>query len=384
MARSNVLFMIHGIGEHADGWSDGPIGVLNEAAKQYGVFTGKDGPLRDQIEFVEIRYDDIFDGLLENFEALANEFDAVKSTALPDPVKKLKKVLGNLNGTSEKYLGDVVLYKGFALVQRAVLLQVMSQIANTVAEVGLEHEGTPVKYGVLAHSMGTTVAHDALHHLATTQWIEPEVLLQNVSASDSDLANGLIDKVHARVGTNPFSPENFRFDSIFMISNTSRLLHTTDKNPYQSAVRPVSSSNGEGVCGSFYNIDHKLDPVSKVKRFRVFDAWRSDNEGGMDIEVDHFYNRNVHGLEHYLLHPYVHGSILGHLAPDFSPGDWDDAWNRVYGDSFAQWGNEFDTAVIKNKLQRKLRSMMPSTIGQETMDKWVKIQQDLEALKALL
>jgi hypothetical protein len=104
----------------------------------------------------------------------------------------------------------------------------------------------------------------------------------------------------------------------------------------------------------------------------------------VDIEVDHFYQPNVHGLEHYLLHPYVHGSILGQLAPDFSSGDWDDAWSRVYGDRFSQWGPGLDTATLKNKVQRKLRSMMPTVLGQETIDKWVKIQQELEALKALL
>lgn len=384
MARPNVLFMIHGIGEQAAGWSTGPVAVLNEAAKQYGVFSGKDNPLQDQIECIEIRYDDIFDGLLDNFEALANEFDVVKSTGLPNPVKKLKKMMGDLDGLPEKYLGDIVLYKGFSLVQRAVLLQVLSQMTKAITEIGIEHNGTPIKYGVLAHSMGTAVAHDALHHLATTQWIEPDTLLQDVSAANSDLANGLIDKVRARVGSNPFSPGNFRFDSIFMVSNTSRLLHTTDKNPYESAVRPVSATNSEGVCGTFYNIDHKLDPVSKVKRFRVFDAWRPDNEGGMDIEVDHFYQPNVHDLEHYLLHPYVHGTILGHLAPDFTSGNWDDAWNRVYGDSFSQWGPKLNTAPIKNKVQRKLNSMIPAISGQETIDKWVKIQQGLSALKAFL
>ena len=61
----NVVFLIHGIGTHPEGWSqadDGPVKALSKAAEYYSDFSEQE-PISGAIEFVEIRYDDIFDGV---------------------------------------------------------------------------------------------------------------------------------------------------------------------------------------------------------------------------------------------------------------------------------------------------------------------------------
>ena len=172
------------------------------------------------------------------------------------------------------------------------------------------------------------------------------------------------------------------FDAVFMVSNTSRLLFTTDEDPYHSTVRPVGPGDmKQAVCGTFYNFDHRLDPVSKLCKFRIHDAWRPDVEGAQEPTLDHLYEPNVHNLSHYLLHPYVYGPILGHLAPSFSRADWREAWNRVDNGKFSRWGPEYSSESLRKKAEAALTKLLPKSSSDENIGKLIAIYESLKDLE---
>ena len=134
----NVLFLIHGIGNHKTGWSKDTQKLLSNEFARYMKHTGKSAKLKDELKFVEISYNDIFETIWRRWSALAKSLDAVPN--LPNPVTKINRFLGsatangsqNGNNIAVDYAADVLLYVGFRLVRKLVLLKVMSVIATTV------------------------------------------------------------------------------------------------------------------------------------------------------------------------------------------------------------------------------------------------------------
>jgi hypothetical protein len=137
----------------------------------------------------------------------------------------------------------------------------------------------------------------------------------------------------------------------------------------------------QAVCKNFYNFDHRFDPVSKLREFRIHDAWRPGVQGAEEPTVDHLYEPNVHNLSHYLRHPYVYGPILGNLAPSFSMADWQEAWNRVDNGTFSRWGPEYSTESLRKKAEAALTKLLPKSSSDETIGKLVAIYESLKDLE---
>ncbi len=364
MARPNVLFLVHGIGEHRGGWSQLPKKVLRDAARSYDCFPDASDPLENEIEFIEIRYDDIFDTILNRFQGLTNQFKSVDPTLQPAVLTNILDVMSKPDNLVARYAGDVLLYQ-LKLVSVTVLLRVMSRITDTITRIGRVHNGQVIKYGILGHSQGTTVVHDALQLLATQPIVSTEAILQDLRQSLPELADDYVQQF----GNNPFSVDNFQFDAIYMISNTSRLLHTTTAGPYESLVRPFNLHNPQAVCRSFYNIYHQWDPVSKVKPFKLANAWGGNTEGAMSIPVEHVYDRNIHGLDHYLLNPKVHAAIFHQMAPGFKTRHLRKANELVETGDFKRWGPDFDLEAKKQEIQQVLEAKVNDAIGNERIEK---------------
>ncbi len=365
----NVLFLIHGVGKHGDDWATGAGGAvptLKEASAQYPFFAGKN--LENIIEFVPIRYDDIFDRILGHWANLAESLRTDAGAAGPQTVRTALDLLSEANDDTNVFLthgGDVALYKGFELFAQRVQLRVISKIVETIAAKFREDASTSVRFNVLAHSLGTTVAHDALHLLGTEDWLrqgyqfnEDQAAAQSEQGTlDSSLEN-LRDR---RERTSPLAPGEFRFDSLFMVSNTSSLLHTTNQSPTESIVRPGTDGHAPSYCSSYYNFDHKFDPISKVKRFQIPTQWKSF-EGAIDIKnLDHFHAKNIHSLSHYLKHPQVHLHILTRLVNAYAPEEQDltvlRSFPRFDGD-FGDVAARLETVVRQAKQGRSLARLL--------------------------
>ncbi len=344
MPSKNVVFLIHGIGREADDWSAAPLAELRAAADLSGAFAAT--PLDDQIQFIPIVYNDIFDLVLARWHQLTT--DLRQSGLLLDaPFATLTDVIGDISkpgNTISEYAGDTILYLGFRLVRNAVLLRTISKIVEGITKAydaytpGQDREP---KFGVVAHSLGTTVAHDALHLLATLPWSNPppEVahmkadvgLLNHAGPQGSRIADAILNAFN----TNPAAPARFKFDSIFMISNTSRLLHTTELDPYHSCIYPaeIDFPPTGGYCNRFYVVDNRYDFVGLGLKavhcdFRIDNEhWRQHGIGNSraarKIELEHLHQANAHDLAHYLKHPLVYREIFRRFASTYDDAHYD-------------------------------------------------------------
>lgn len=351
----NVIFFIHGVGQHGQGWSTaegGPGAELLAAANHYPRFSEEE-PLSESVIFHEIRYDDVFDKVVQRWGEEAKKLgDAFGESTNKDiaNVKALADKFATVGGDSwwARVGLDVPLYVLFKPVQRLVQLRVISAIMTAVAKYRLQDGNTARKFLVVAHSLGTTVAHDALDGIARGAWLakhdEAADALQrfgfgqHISADDLKIAR-------ERYGSNPFGPGTFHFESIMMISNTSGLLHQSSSSPGKSHTKP-SFTDGQNNCKHFCNVDHVFDPIADLELFRAEKTWpRAASRGtARDIfGLTHIYDVNVHGFGHYLKHPLVHREILFRSAPHkFKAADYAAAATRIEdGGDFLQWGPGF-------------------------------------------
>ena len=340
-ARVNVLFLLHGVGRHAKGWSRDPVAALQAAMKLYPECFERGRSLDQYLSVVEIKYDDIFDTVLDRWAELAD--------ALPAPtgafnwtrkVTQLLEKAGDERNLFARYGGDVLLYCGFALVARAARLRINSLLAATMAEenrAALRARRTPPKFALAAHSLGTTLAQDALYQLATGRWVSDEEQL----AADPNF-------VAALASTPPPRELALNLHGLFLVSDTSPVLH-------QCGYYSELERNGVYDCHAVWSINHELDPIGIVGGAFKPSAWRPDKK---NVRVGHLHTDNVHDFAHYLAHPAAHSEVFRLLIPQFSGACYQSAqnlaeapvWNGV-GGALAGWPPE-----ERDKLRRKLRN----------------------------
>ena len=138
---------------------------------------------------------------------------------------------------------------------------------------------------VVAHSLGTAVAADALALLGTTPFN----------------------------GSNAFLAGREKFKHVFTLANVSRLLED-DVDPYTSVLHPDSAmftptpaNPPPAYCARFTSFRHVLDPFCWLLPFEP-PSWGSDFTNVNDLT--HLRAINVHGFEHYLDNPRVHIPII--------------------------------------------------------------------------
>ncbi len=275
---AKVLFLIHGMGVHGQDWADSVKDKLNEVATRYAAF--QSGPsLSARIDLAPITYDSVFADLLTQWNDSA---DALRQhiTAHNIPVAD---VVTWLEGASESernffwtHMVDVLLYRYFTIKTTEVRARVLQQITSKLS--ALMTGGEPVDASVLAHSMGTSVAHDSLSRLGQFP-----------------------------IGDNQaFMVGNFRFTNFFMLANVSRILET-DSLVYQSVVHPLSAGAQNAYCSRYYNYRHRFDPIPAARAF-LPPVWGQDYHASENLT--HFRDFNIHGFEHYLDHPAVHIPLI--------------------------------------------------------------------------
>lgn len=323
----NVVFFVHGIGRQKEGWAretDGPITALQEASEQYDCF-GPGKSLTEQLDLIEVRYDDVFDQVLTQWKELAETLPTTPGAPWVQSVKDLLIEVGNDKNTYAACGGDVLLYCGFALVARAVRLHVIAKIVAEVfarwskiienskaVNAVLKMEEFP-KVAVVSHSLGTTIAHDALFQLSTANWIDDvDIVTEKLPTIDKPPLSGVekshFDTVVAARRDHPERPLPVPLEALFLISNTYPLLKQVNGDYLM-----VQNEKTGFHCATFFNVANKFDPVCRAKPFTM-----PARGGGVDIEVAHVHQRNPHGFAHYLSHPHVHGRIFRSMVPSFT------------------------------------------------------------------
>lgn len=345
----HVLFFVHGMGKHDDDWSNPVRKKLLECYERYN--WSNNHSLTDRVVFCPIRYDHLFDEYIDQWEqnlSLINETD-VSGSLLPtnfaEWIESLDEEESNFFWT---HIADVIVYRFLPLERARIQIEIIRDITQKINTLINETEDVILNYSFLAHSLGTCVIHDCLHKMGTKSWDDE------------------IDNV--------FKPQHLRFDSIFMLANTSRVLKN-DINPATSLSRPRSSDSNANKTyfDKYFNCFHKFDPVTLFWRFKP----RGWGEGYDKVELSHFRELNIHSYEHFLDHPKVHIPLLRRLVhyfvvnkqeekealqnyKDISPSELDEDAVEMIKERVTELSNGFSedsglTEYIKNWIQmRKL------------------------------
>ncbi|WP_447977941.1 hypothetical protein [Candidatus Nitrospira bockiana] len=328
----HILFLIHGIGLHEPVWGeelDGPIKTLEAISAEYGYFKKPGQALHDKVEFVTVHYDEVFQEIIAKWRQDAS------AIAQFDQDRVLQGSLDWLVNASDEtfwwsHVADLAMYRFFPLYRQRVRSHVILQLAQRI-EQEMNHEGSAT-CSVLAHSMGTAVAHDCLHLLGTVRWGKK---------------------------ANPLNPAHWRFQHLFMMANTSRLLQTEDaemKKAYESIVRPGPVEDASSYLATYWNIRHEADPVPFPKMFDPV-GWKDYTS----ILIQHFYEVNVHNLSHYLRHPRVHIPLFNKVVSRKVVSKEEEI-HAV--DQFPQFGGELAVVQKAKDLASKL-SALKSSLGED-------------------
>lgn len=272
----HLLFLVHGMGEHPANWSEVTQKLIKEAYKSYPKLSIV--PFDTRFKFVEICYDNIFEDIRKRWK---NESDAILkvmgSNGLDDDfVKKLVEA-GQTPSTDNflwTHVLDVLLYRFVPTVSMAVRVMVADQIMKQ-----LDTGGEIPSWSVLAHSLGTSVAHDTLNDLYHT---------------------AIPGRPNHSLSTGDTSAE-----LVMMVANVSRVLETTPV--YSSYVRPGATTLPDRICRYYFSVAHRRDPFTWFKTFDPPSPWPDASSAGnfKALLVRHILDWNVHDLDHYLKGPQV-------------------------------------------------------------------------------
>jgi hypothetical protein len=284
-----VLFLLHGIGRHDKGWSDEVVEVLKDKAAELETDTalGFSAPRFQaelaEAEFVELLYDDLYQKFVERMLQREEDFIKALKTAGFGALGKIFTTDASQKDFIRDNIFDIVIYYAMKEHRYATRKWLAAQVYARLIEHGI----VDVEYSLMAHSLGTVVAHDLLQEMATE--------------SGSPWRWG----------------SAFKFKNLFMVSNTSALLRN-DYPPRRSLVRPWLSwevGKPPGYIYRYFDFAHKFDPVCQLFSYQKYvDAEKTSRD--VFVTVKHFQSPNIHGYTHYLSHPSVHMAVLNAVFGD--------------------------------------------------------------------
>jgi hypothetical protein len=265
----HIVFLLHGMGEHKEDWSNEVSALLRE--RYEALENDHLWPWDSSFEPCELRYDDIFEDIRNQW---VSGSEAILRTLTDAGVGSttLNKLTAIANGKPSTFLQthilDVLHYRFVDPVRESVKVRVAKQITDKLSSVP---SGT--SWSLIAHSLGTAVAHDTLHA---------------VSEPNADGVPG-VRKAHL----------------VMMLANVSRTLQT-DAKAYESRVRPEGFGQ-PGITNHFLNVRHQFDPIPACWPFQPGAEWPSPAVRSakrfehLDLSV--ISALNVHGFDHYLGDP---------------------------------------------------------------------------------
>lgn len=286
----HVIFLLHGAGSYtAEGKPDPQASWFVDAEKAIrDAFAGsprlKNEKFDDWFLIEPVIYDDFFHKLVSEWEAGAKLYSPIFGAGTFGST--VINFFRDAAATEDNFLwanaADLFLYAAFGsastLVRPAVIASVREQISAGLKK----HRGK--RWSVLAHSLGTAVAHDALAQMAKSQLFR--------------LAG--------------------RAEVVAMVANLSKVLEseTFGGKVYDSAVRPGR------ITENYISAVHRFDPISLFRQFAPppQPGWTVQDGFDMVHELSHFVfdgkesalaklsltNPVTHSFSHYFAHPKVH------------------------------------------------------------------------------
>ena len=292
--RKHVLFLVHGMGVYVDAsgqptttWSEGVESLLREIYEGYPSLVT---PFDDIFEVVSINYDTVFHDLVTRWQT---ESQTIASAGI-EAAEVAMRLTDWLDGGAMlddnfawTHAGDVVMYRYFGLVRQRVKIRVANQIHDALLP---NNNGAVTRWSVIAHSLGTAVAHDVLHALNAT--------------TPNDAGISILDAAVPKPNV------------IAMLANVSKTLEN-DVDVYDSVVVPPIA------CNNYLSANNKFDPfvmedllIPKAFKPSGHSTWDAAiaNAKFKDVEIENIHEINTHSAANYLRNPAVHVPLLRTLC----------------------------------------------------------------------
>jgi len=343
----HTILLVHGMGDWASGWSKDIQDQIRSTYESYSSLAF--APFDASFQFAEINYNSWFDDLRKQWKADADKVVGLLPSAQigAGALSSLVKVAQE--PAKDNFLAthvlDVLLYRFISTVHEAVKTDVQMQILDAI----LSDNGT-VKgpWSVIAHSLGTSVAHDVLNAMYSQQ---------------------LNYKGHKWMLAAITRPQ-----LVAMIANVSRVLES-DADVYKSVVRPGLDPSS-GACKQYLSARHEFDPFTIPKEFRPTQDWPSVQTASEKrvqlVRINAIEKKNVHALEHYLKNPQVHVRLFRCLT-----------WPEAISDSvLADRSAEYELSTPLSKFEGLLKQLKKIHLGENSS--WKEIIQGFREFAELV
>ncbi len=291
MAKHRIL-CIHGVGQHADNWVDTKDGSQESFADQFTKLLKAYPALATvnpkQVVLHSIHYDD---EILKLFSNWADQAANLKKSLASSPIladqmdwytDAIDKVSAAKKASDLKFthLMDLLLFVGSPSIQD----RLVSHVGRQIVEIINTNAGDD--FSLIAHSMGTSMAHKVIQALLSEGFVAPN-------------------------GTRHTLMGDLNFYSVTMVANASYALSRERASHYDGIVRP-SMTTGKGCCSKWINVNHRLDPVSRFMPFdyRKNPEWldpRIESRGyHRDLVLHRISSPDIHSIQHYFRDPSFH------------------------------------------------------------------------------
>ncbi len=286
-----IVLVIHGMGTHAPGTFKKDINDgLNEAAKNFGL---AEFDFSEKVEFYQFNYSTFLDEIRANdaaqTDSITDHLALLQGHGLGESiVMKLTEFFADFDEDDMLYTHwmDVVYY-GLMFWGEKIRVDFAKRINDIMIEANAENRDVHI----IAHSLGTAVAHDTLAKLFR---------------NDVDITSEVPGLDLSR----------FKIKSLWTVANVSRLLHILNDiaDPYHSVVNATAN----GCCDYLFNIRNKFDPFTWVKTYE-----RNDDNYQL-LEVDTIRKWNTHDMKEYMATPLVSSYIFSFILGDrLEEEQWD-------------------------------------------------------------
>jgi hypothetical protein len=325
---ADIVFLLHGMGEFGPDWEQDVVGELRRFCDGFS----KPGPgdFDRRFQCMGLNYSLLFREILEEWARRKDGIDDLAAELGATLVEKLVAWIADENTAEKNFFWthpfDVATYRLLPTVRDAVKVRVALQIFE--ATKNLPESAT---WSVIAHSLGTAVAHDTLQAWFT-----------------QPLAGGGTLGQHKH----PLLLQ--------MVANVSRILQNSSGDVFNSDVRPGRA------CDFYFTAHHPLDPFTVPRPFLPA-QWPGppspENYMLAQLEHDYIQQPNIHDIAHYLRHPDVVIPLFRCLAfKTYIPI----AQEQAYREQFKLHGELTDPALIA--LRQKIEDA-----GVALPDKWTAV-----------
>jgi hypothetical protein len=296
-----IVLLVHGMGTHD------PKGITEEftkGLKNGADFLGYKNLNIEDMEIVEFNYSKELDDLRKQIADHASKTQ--KQLSILTGAGGIAGFAAKVSGIQAKFSGDEFLYTHLldvliygTTMYRAKVYELCAQSIKThMYDAYNKHTA----FHIVAHSLGTAVVTDAMAHLFS----------YDATIDNPDQIN---------TGAN-------RPDSVWMISNVSRLIGMLNDSPdpYDTIVndRRDLAARQFGACGAMYNIRNTYDPFTWIK------TYADEPEMGVNVEFKEVRKIksestfiNPHDLTEYFSNPEITYHFLARVfSYSVAPADF--------------------------------------------------------------